>query len=243
MKEIVGTIISAVVAVLLIAGFAVLSVFSSKSRDVLTCNDIEVIFNDTLKFVSTDEIKDLIVKRYGSFVGKRLDSVGLRKIEEVVLSRITVTGCEAWTTDDGMLHIGIDQRVPVLRFFPSSGEGFYLDENGVEFPLHPEFTAGVPVICGEKPEVDGWIGNAIKLVEYMEARPEWRGSEIRMDRKSKVILIRPDMQETFIFGLPENIEGKFRRLDRYSGTVRKLGKGYTSVNVEFNNQIICRKDL
>ena len=50
-------------------------------------------------------------------------------------------------------------------------------------------------------------------------------------------------KERFIFGLPSGFESKFDRMGRYYTTILpEKGAGYYStVNVKYNGQIVCRK--
>ena len=49
-------------------------------------------------------------------------------------------------------------------------------------------------------------------------------------------------KERFIFGPPVDFEAKFDRISRYYTSILPLnGVGYTTVNVKYNGQIVCRK--
>ena len=63
-------------------------------------------FADSLRFVSEQDIRDYLDKRYGPYIGERMDSVQLARIEDMLESRSAVMRAEAWTTDDGVLHVG-----------------------------------------------------------------------------------------------------------------------------------------
>ena len=119
-------------------------------RAQAVCNGLEVGFADSLRFVSEDDIREYLDTRYGAYVGERLDSVQLSRIEDLLESRSSVMRCEAWTTDDGLLHVEITQRAPALRF-QDGNSGFYVDDTGFIFPLHETFTAAVTTVEGAIP--------------------------------------------------------------------------------------------
>ena len=100
----------------------------------IVCGRLDVNFADSLRFVTEQDIREYLDKRYGAYIGERLDSVQLARIEDMIESRSAVRRCEAWTTDDGVLHLEITQRAPVLRF-QNGEQGFYVDERGYIFPL------------------------------------------------------------------------------------------------------------
>lgn len=133
----------------LVAGFCVGMWFLSREtrdgRTSLACRSLEITFCDTLEFVSKEDIRGFISSGYGAYLGQQLDSVNLGKIEKILESQSAVLNSEAWVTDDGVLHVSITQRAPVVRF--QNGEvGYYSDDLGFIFPLHPRYTADVPLV-------------------------------------------------------------------------------------------------
>jgi hypothetical protein len=223
----------------------------------IVCGRLDVCFADSLRFVSEEDIRDYLDKRYGPYIGERLDSVQLGRIEDMIESRSAIMRCEAWTTDDGVLHVEITQRAPVLRF--QDGEkGFYVDDRGYIFPLHPSYTAPVPVVEGAIP-VDvptgfkgeareekerSWIAGVLALNRYTSSR-SWqrRITHIRVRPGGDLLLDLDGRSERFLVGQPDNIPDKFLRIDRYIGTIApsKPEGYYKIVNVKYNQQIICRQ--
>ena len=151
MKAAVRYSLAAVLAVALCVGVAFLYRTVRQESALVVCGRLDVHFADSLRFVSEQDIRDYLDKRYGPYIGERMDSVQLARIEDMLESRSAVSRCEAWATDDGVLHLDITQRAPVLRFMRSEEEGFYVDESGYIFPLHPSYTAPVPVVEGAIP--------------------------------------------------------------------------------------------
>ena len=237
-------------------GFLYRHVRQEQSR--IICGRLEVSFSDSLRFVSEQDIRDYLDTRYGSVIGQRLDSVRLSRIEDLLESRSAVMRCEAWTTDDGVLHVDIAQRAPVLRF--QDGErGFYVDAEGYIFPLHKTYTAPVPVVEGAVPvdvpadykgEAPGererqWIAGVLAMDRYLSASRNWRDrvSGMRVRPGGELVLQLDGRGEQFIFGQPDDIPGKFARIERYLGVIApSLEEGhYMTVNVKYNQQIICRQ--
>ncbi len=237
-------------------GFLYRHVRQEQSR--LICGRLEVSFSDSLRFVSEQDVREYLDTRYGSFIGQRLDSVGLSRIEDLLESRSAIMDCEAWTTDDGVLHVDISQRAPVLRF--QDGErGFYVDAEGYIFPLHKTFTATVPVVEGAIPvsvpddykgEAPGererqWIAGMLEVDRYISASRAWkdRVSGFRVRPGGELVLQLEGRGEQFIIGQPEDIPDKFARIERYLGVIApSLEEGhYKTVNVKYNQQIICRQ--
>ncbi len=240
----------AVLAVLL-AAFVLLAGCAMNERAAVLCNGLDVQIKDKYEFVSPEDVKELIDKKYGTYIGVRLDSLDLNRMERILEEKSVVQKSEAWTTPDGMLHVSILQRKPVLRF-QRGEQGFYMDRTGFVFPLNNGYTADVPVIEGALPPVDSkswaaWSEGVLKLVEYVQGSKIWkeRIACICVSQSGDLELKVNDGKERFIIGFPDNLDSKFARMGKYYTHIQPAeGRGpYKSVNLKYNKQIICRKDI
>ena len=161
-------------------------------------------------------------------------------------------------TRDGLLNIVVTQRRPLVRFQRQDG-GFYADKDGFIFPLQGNYTAYVPVIDGNIPVKSGssykgkardrkeqeWIDSMIALVDYMSSSGVWAENivQITVQDNGDLVMVPRKGKEKFLFGKPDNIQDKFSRMEKYyTGIVPAKGEGfYSTVNVKYNGQIICRK--
>lgn len=248
----------------LVAGFCVGMYFlesaSRSGRSSLACTDIKVHFNDSLEFVSDQDVRDCISTQYGPFLGKQLDSIALGRIEEILEAQSAVRNSEAWVTDDGILHVGITQRAPAVRF--QNGEsGFYVDDRGFIFPLHPRYTADVPLVEGAIPVKAGagfkgeaeteqerqWIKEIIDFTKFVSGSERWDGffSTVEVQGNGDIVLRPTEGEETFIFGIPHDIPEKFDKIDKYyTHILPAKGNCYKTINIKYKGQIICRtKDM
>ena len=222
------------------------------------CNALQVHFTDSLRFVSEQDIRDYLDTHYGAFVGERLDSVQLYRIEDMLERRSAVVRCEAWTTDDGVLHLDITQRAPTLRF-QDGQRGFYIDDRGYIFPLHESFTADVTTVEGAVPidvpegykgeapteEERAWIAGVLAMNRYISGSRTWQRDirHIQVRKGGDLLITLDGRPEQFLIGQPEDIPDKLTRIARYLNTIaptRKEGY-YKTVNVKYNHQIICRQ--
>ena len=229
----------------------------AKSRSEVTCNSIEAIIADSLqrKFISEGDIRDWMAD-YGTYLGLRLDSVDLRRVEAVIDGKSAVRKSEAWLTDDGVLHISVTQREPVIRFQSASG-GFYADADGFLFPLQLRHTARVPVVDGDlpiklgkdfkgEPETEKekqWVQSMLALVRWLGERKEWNDlvGQITVRKDGNLVLIPREGGERFIFGTPTDIDAKFARIRNYYESVAPVRETpYKTVDVRYAGQIICK---
>jgi len=223
----------------------------ARNRHEITCNSIDAQIADSLerKFISPGDIQDWMAD-YGTYLGLRLDSVDLRRVEAVIDGKSAVRKSEAWLTDDGVLHISVTQREPVVRFQSASG-GYYADADGFLFPLQLRHTARVPVVDGHLPLKLGkdfkgepgtekerqWVLAVIDLVRYLG---ELVG-QITVDKNGNLVLIPREGTERFIFGTPTDIDAKFSRIRNYYVSIAPSRETpYKTVDVRYEGQIICK---
>ena len=90
-----------------------------------------------------------------------------------------------------------------------------------------------------------WLRNIISLTNYMKNSKTWSEniSQISVRPGGDLVMIPRQGKETFIFGQPDGIEEKFSKMEKYYTTILpEKGEGYYStVNLKYNGQIICRK--
>ncbi len=227
------------------------------NRHEVTCSGVEAIIADSLerRFITPDDIRDWM-KDYGTYVGLRLDSVDLKKVERIIDAKSAVRKSQAWLTDDGVLHVSVTQREPVVRFQGPSG-GFYADREGYLFPLQSRHTARVPVVDGALPiqpeknfkgepateQERQWVESVLGLVRYLDARPEWASivGEINVRKGGELVLIPREGNERFLFGKPTDIDAKFSRIRKYYEGIVPLEQAYRTVDVRYAGQIVCKK--
>lgn len=262
MKKVLVNTLAVFTLIALIAALGLLLRANDTHRGKITCEGLKVSYADDYRFVSEDDIKGYLNKYYGSYIGQVLDSVDLAKAEKIIDMQSAVLKSEVFTTykksEGGMLNVRLTQREPVLRF--QNGEyGFYIDKTGYIFPLQPNFTAHVPVIDGEIPikydpeykgeaqkeEDKAWLDSVMALMDYIARSKTWREAFVQISVRpgGDLVLVPREGREKIIFGNADNPADKFARLGRYYDSV-KPGKGedfYSTVNLKYKGQIICRK--
>ena len=244
-------IVVGVAAALIIAGMLLLAGCGRAIRSRVLCNALDVQIKDAWEFVTPEDIRGFLDKNYGVYIGTHLDSLDLAGIESLLEKKSIVMKSEAWTTRDGVLHVSIVQRAPALRF-QKGDEGFYMDRTGFVFPLHSSYTADVPVIEGGIPKLDstrraGWCAGLLELSDFVSGSRQWkdRVEKISVDGNGEVMLKTTDGNESFILGYPDDIKAKFEKINKYYSYIRPSREEgyYKRVNLKYNKQIICRKDI
>lgn len=228
----------------------------ARARRATTCQGVKASVADSSvrRFVSERDVVAWM-DEYQTYIGAPLDSINLLEMENFMDSKGVVRKSQVWLEDDGFIHVEITQREPVIRF--QKGKlGFYADRSGYLFPLQNRFTARVPIVDGSLPihyeagykgfpdnETEkAWILSVLTLTDYMSGR-EWMDliGQITVDARGNLLLLPREGRERFLFGSPTGAEAKFQRIRKYYDTILPShGEGYTSVDVRYDGQIICR---
>ena len=160
----------AAVCVILICLTAAMNA-SAGSRKAQLCTGMDICIRDSTenRFVSPGDIAGYVSADYGQVTGIPVMELDLKRMETVLDSRSVILKSEAYCTKDGVLHIDVTQREPVMRF-QKGGQGFYADERGYVFPLKPGKASYVIVIDGNIPIETGDAGKG-KAVSGKEK--EW----------------------------------------------------------------------
>lgn len=252
------------VAALIIAVLAGILAVSSreggKERRELTCAGIKVEILDRggVSFVSESDVKEYITRGYENCAGKRIDEIDLSRIEEILDGKSAILKSEAYATRDGILHVLISQRIPVVRLMSDRG-GWYADADGYLFPLQKNYTSRVPIVDGSIPlSISGgfkgklasaserqWLDGVLDLVDFLSGNRRWNDAiaQIHVGDNGHLVIVPRKGRERFYMGRPEEFGRKFAKIeDYYRYIVPEKGQdAYSYVNVSFDGQIVCRK--
>ncbi len=259
MSKAVRNIIIIAAATLLAVCLAGAYLAGVSNREPLKCKGLNVEIADSASnsFVTVSDVKKYLDKEYGGYIGMPLDSIDLAKIEKIVDGRSAVYKSQAYTTRDGMLNVTVTQRTPIVRFQKADG-GFYADAEGYLFPLQSSYASRVQVVDGEIPlkansgykgEIEDekereWLHKVLEVINFMETSKKWQDKivQITVSDGGELTLVPREGGEKFLFGQPEDIRGKFAKMELYySHILPEKGSGkYRTVSVEYDNQIVCK---
>ncbi len=230
------------------------------SRKSIKCTGLEVAILDSMQnsFVSKADVRGFLDKEYGKYRGMVIDSINLTRIEDIIDGRSAVLKSQAYVTRDGILHVDVTQRKPVVRFQKSDG-GFYADADGYIFPLQRTYASHVQIIDGniplaansgykgaiEDPKEKAWFESMMRVVNYIENSRVWKDKivQISVDEGKDLILIPREGNEKFLFGQPVDIEDKFRKMEKYYTHIipAKGENHYKTVDLKYKGQIVCKE--
>lgn len=244
-----------------LAGYLLLAVtsFNKPDKSSLMCNRVQITVadNDSSGFLSALDVKEMLLDKHLYPKGKNLSLVDLRAIENVLKENKFINSAECFKTEDGNVGIIITQRLPVLRVKAENGEDYYIDADG-NIIQGGNYASDLIVATGN---ISTWYAQ-----NYVAPISEWLKKSELWDSQVEQINILPDKSIELVprignhivhLGkIPESnikerrqrnierfMEKKLSRLDKfYRYGLNQVGwNKYSYINLEFDNQVICRK--
>lgn len=133
---------------LLIAVGAVVLLSAVKTKDAKPCKSIEIsrAGDKSQGFVTNKQITDIIGRQLGSDpIGTALYQFDLGKIETELERNAWIADVQMYFDNNQILHISLQEALPVARIFDDAGKSFYLDTLLQELPLSATYRADLPV--------------------------------------------------------------------------------------------------
>lgn len=225
------------------------------------CQAIRVDITDSLttSFVQGNEIVFMLLAGDGEILGRPLKEINTLQLEKLAEKHPFVQRAEAYKTSDGILHLSISQRRPLLRLLFSDQREMYLDEEGNLIPLSKPQPAHILICTGYLPDpgpvrnatpVDQlknpeWYRQIYKMALYIRNNSFWEAQfeqiYIRSDRDAELV---PRVGAHMI--LLGSMEGYAEKLNKlmvlyHEGFSRVGWNQYEWINLKYKNQVICTK--
>lgn len=235
------------------------SSFDTKRKNLTTCNKVNIDIADdaTSGFIDAKIVKDRLQKSGIYPIGVEMDRIDTRRIEETLSRSPFVNTAECYKTEGGHVYISVSQRMPVIRIKAANGDDYYVDDNDCVMPTS-KYTSDLIIVTGN---VDRWyathfispLGKVImenelwkNLIEQINVLPN-HDIEIVPRIGDHVVHIGrlPDGKgrSDHLQAIREFMTRKMTRLEKfYRYGLSEVGwNKYSYIDIEFDNQIICRK--
>lgn len=244
-------------AVLVIVGFA------GVNRNQQLCKGIEVEVkmsgNDVI--LTEAEILAMATSTSEPLKGRRISSINLKSIESRIKRNPWVADAAVFPTLSGKLCIKAEPREADIRIFNRWGEQFYIDKKGIMYPTRPGFPAQVLVASGnintryvkggnvnEQPDSikrRSILPSVMYLNRYITDDKFLSAiiGQIYVAESGDIELIPVTSNHIIIIGDTSHLERKFGKLVIFYDKILKT-RGwdrYKTVNLKFENQIVCSK--
>ncbi|MEY2792675.1 MAG: hypothetical protein RJA76_667 [Bacteroidota bacterium] len=243
--------------ILLISIWVTAIVFAEISYNDVTCSGIKIkLESENEKSLLSKKDIDKVITEEGTsyFLDKPLDEISLSKMESRVRKIPLVKSCEAHVDFSGKIVVSVQEYSPVARILyntigTNTQPDQYVTNNGEFIGTSSLFTPRVLVVSGpyfstfRKNLKDEKSKNLLPLFKFINNDEFWKAQigQIEVAKDGGIILIPTIGNAKVDFGLPINIENKFKKLSVFYKQIipNKGWNKYQWVRVKYKNQLIC----
>ena len=230
-------------AVAIIALVIFLYGFSSKRNEAKKINKVQVIFvNGDNLFITYETVNKLLIQNHGTLTSQPKETIILSKLEGTLYANEMIEKAEVFLSVDGELGVSITQKTPIARIH-QDGHAFYIDSNGKRMPMSSNYSARVPVVEGL---TDGMKTEGIyQLAKFIFEDPLLQKQVIGIvQHPGNTFSLKTRVGNQLIeLGTLDGLTDKVNKLKAfYQKTMNdKTLYNYKSINLKYNNQVVCTK--
>jgi cell division protein FtsQ len=228
------------------------------------CSGIVINIDDTADyhFVTRKQLMNLVYANGTRIIGRKVGDLPVGSIEKRLSELHELRDAEVYTTIDGNLHVYADQRKPIMRVLPGDGGDYFVDEDGYVFRRRNLFTPRLHIVEGNVTVtsamldslsvLDTTIKNSVlkdvfPFMNYINGDSFWSAQidQIYVNSNDEIDLIPRVGNHIVHLGTFENFKGKLRNLQAfYENVLPEVGwNKYSVINLEFKDQVVCKKRL
>lgn len=239
-----------------LSGLVLLMSFIEIKKESLRCKDVKVILPGRYNFIERDEVDRILLEHGGGLVGRDLNDINIHKLENTLKANPFIEYAKVYADMDGIIHVQIRQREPVLRVINMANLHFYVDGKGLKMPLSENFTAKVLVVngmidedfTGKVEELSSKLAKDLfRIALFIKSDTLWNDQieQLYVDMKGDIEMVPRVGDHKIILGDADSLQTKFRNLlVFYKKAIPKVGwDTYSTINLKYANQIICEKNV
>ena len=124
--------------------------FVSHRTERTTVKEIAVSLSeaDGMHFIDENAVREHILAHDNAVIGSAVGDIDIVAMEQELRNVPCVADANVYHSIDGVLHVKVTEREPIVRVINTDGSGFYIDRQGWTMPLSDHYTARVPVVTG-----------------------------------------------------------------------------------------------
>lgn len=246
--------------ILLVYVFVAMISFNKPDESKNVCTEVNIVIADQNAngFLTANEVKKLMKDSRMYPLNFRMTDIQPRLIEDLLCKSPFVKTAECYKTKDNKVFVSITQRLPVIRIKSERGDDYYLDDKGGIMP-NTSYTSDLIIATGNirqsfarnyiAPMANIIMANDLwkNLIEQINVLPDG-GIEIVPRIGDHVVFLGYMPQTRYASKRKEKIDAfvntKLTRLEKfYKYGLSQVGwNKYPYISLEFDNQIICKKD-
>lgn len=227
---------------LAVLGLVFLFSFSNMRNNnrILSENCVVEFLNDNTHFITRSTVNKLLIQNRDSASVVTKDNLVLSKVEESLNAHKMVQHADVYVSINGEVGAKVRQRTPIARVVGE--QEYYIDSYGEKMPLSPVYSARVPLITGN--HVDKTWPSLYKLTKYIYEDDFLKKTitGIRLQDQHFELELREEDFTLFIANV-NKLDLKFNNFKAFyqKGRNDKTLGNYKTVNLSFDNQVVCTK--
>lgn len=233
--------------------------FNKPKEESPVCGKVSINIEDesTNGFLSAAEVKNILERAHLYPMNKKMDDINPRDIEDKLKTTPFVNTAQCYKTTDGRVFISVTQRLPIIRIKNIKGDDYYLDDQGGIMP-NSKYTSDLIIATGY---VSRWYAkNYLACLAGEIMKDEfWKNQIVQINiLPDRGVELVPRVGEHIVYlgQLPQSkykskrnalvadfMQKKLERLGKFYkyGLSQAGWNKYSYIDVEFDNQIICKK--
>jgi len=248
-------VLTAFVWLLSLSGLVLLMSFIEVEKASQKCKDLKVILPGRNNFIERNEVDKILLEASGALIGKDLRDINIHSLENSLRNNPFIEFAKVYADMDGIIHVEIKQRLPILRIINRANVQFYIDENGLKMPLSENFTANVLVanglidedFSGKVESLNTKLAKDLyRMAQFIKADTLWDNQieQLYVDTKGDIEMVPRVGDHKIILGDADSLQTKFRNLlIFYKKAKPKVGwDTYKTINLKYANQVVCEKN-
>ncbi len=242
---------------LLLAGALLLLVIAGRwYKQELPVRKIKLsITNTRLKerLISKKDIARVLVSIQHEGITKlKVKDIDFRGLEQGLEQHPSIREAEVYLDMTNILHIDVQQRIPIARIIDNNGTQYYMDTEGYRVPLSQHCSYRVPVVTGIIPVSNSHNGEKLEdksFVQLYEVLMALRKDKIlsalieqlSLDVHDDLTLVPKAGYKRIFFGKIEEVQKKLQKLKDF---YKKGDWGkYEMINLEYDNLVFAKKKI
>ncbi|WP_165040931.1 cell division protein FtsQ/DivIB [Dysgonomonas sp. ZJ709] len=220
--------------------------FKEKPKDGL-CTEFDIVVSNSengMQFINTNDIVKYVNEKGLNPKGKPLKDINTDSLEHVILNNQLIKAAQAYVTNNGAIRVTIQERKPILRIIPNTGESYYIDNDGNKMPLSKNFTAYLPIASGAIKE-DFAKGDLYNFTLFLRNDNFWNAQieQIVVLPNDEIKLIPRVGDQQILMGQLNDYKEKLDKLMTfYKKGLNETGwNKYSVINLKYNKQVVCTK--
>jgi cell division protein FtsQ len=213
--------------------------------------EIEIMSNQDFYLIDQFEIQALLNQEQSVVLGTNFDQVDIKLLERQVEENPFVAEIDVFMSVTGVLGAKVSPAQPIGRLMSSRGPDQYIDVTGKLLPMNTDYTARVPLISfAEYPQWESNLGEndlgkqLMEFLIFINKDELWRAqiAQLAVSEENELTLWPQMTKQLILFGPADEIEEKFKKLKLFYKEVlpKKGWNTYSSINLKYKNQIVCK---